>query len=120
LISYEDYWQRACKEHFKIPDCSLHGNSWKQCYAEIFIKRLVTNFNAEKGDTIQGMLKYFDIMKFYIFNLEIPTFSSDFDISKIPEYFVNLSSLELKYSPVLKDKGEKEVLKKKLTRINNI
>ena len=116
LIDYESYWQRACQKHYKGEDCSIHGNSWKQCYAENFTQRLVTSFNVEAGDTLEEKLKYFDIMKYHVFNLDIPTFSADFDISKLPTYFVNLASLSLKYSPVLVEKSEEDILKTKLER----
>jgi len=115
LINYENFWKRACQDHFKTEDCSLHGNSWKQCYAENYIKKLVTNFNNSTQD-LSNITKVFEIMKYHIFNLEIPTFSCDFNISKIPEYFINITSLELKYSPILKDKTPKDLLQKKLTR----
>jgi hypothetical protein len=117
LIDYEYYWQRSCEQDFKSADCSFHGNSWKQCYAENYIKRLLTNFDAEKGDKIDDVLKYLDLFKYYIFNLEIPTFSADFDISKIPQYFVNLTTLELKYSPVLKEDKSQNIFNKQLTRM---
>lgn len=121
IIDYEYYWQRACAEEFRTADCSNHGNSWKQCYAENYIKNLITKFDAEKGDKIEDVVKYFDIMKYNIFNLEIPTFSADFNLSKIPQYFVNLTSLELKYSPILSMKEERkmDILKKKLVRKYN-
>jgi hypothetical protein len=116
LIDYEVYWQKACEKHFKGSDCSSHGNSWKQCYAENFIQNLVSNFDIEKGDTLENELKYFDTMKFEIFNLDIPTFSADFDISKIPTYFINLTSLSLKYSPILIDQEKNDILTKVLER----
>jgi hypothetical protein len=116
LIDYEVYWQKACEKHFTGSDCTNHGNSWKQCYAENFIQNLVSNFDIEKGDTLENELKYFEIMKFEIFNLDIPTFSSDFDISKIPTYFINLTSLSLKYSPILIDQNKKDILTTVLER----
>lgn len=119
-IDYESYWQRACEKHFKGEDCCYHGNSWKQCYAENFIQDLVSSYDPEKGHTLEDKLKYFDIMKFHIFNLDIPTFSADFDISKIPLYFVNLTSLSLKYSPILNDGKKTEAFKTKLERKNKM
>ncbi len=116
IIDHEKFWQRACEAHFKGEDCAVHGNSWKQCYSENYIKKMISNYNPEKGDSIEEVIKYFEFMKFQIFNLEIPTFSSDFDISKIPQYFVNLTSLELKYSPILADFKKEDILRRKLTR----
>ncbi len=116
LIDYESFWQRACEKHFKCFDCSMHGNSWKQTYTENYIKKLVSNFNADKGDKLENVLKFFEIMKFYVYNLEIPTFSNDFNISKIPLYFLNMTSLELKYSPILSQDKNDELAKKKLER----
>ena len=113
-IDYESYWQRACEKHFKGKDCCFHGNSWKQCYAENFIQNLVSSYDPEKGHSLEENMKYFDTMKHLIFNLDIPTFSADFDISKIPTYFVNLTSLSLKYSPILKE--EKDLQTSKLER----
>ncbi len=48
--------------------------------------------------------------------MEVPTFSSEFNIGKIPQYFVNLTSLELKYSPILADFKKEDILRRKLTR----
>lgn len=118
LIDYEVYWEKACKKDFGLVDCSQHGNSWKQCYAENYVKRLITNFDASKGDKMETIIKYLELFRYYVFNLEIPTFSADFEIDKIPNHFVNLSSLELKYSPILKDNKRQNVsiFNKQLTR----
>jgi hypothetical protein len=43
------------------------------------------------------------MIKYSAFNLDIPTFSYKFDISFFPQYFVNLTNLSLKYSPILKE-----------------
>ncbi len=120
LIDYESYWQKACEKYYKGEDCSIHGNSWKQCYAENFIQRLVTSFDVEKGDTLEEKLKYFEDMKYHVFNLDIPTFPADFDISKLPIFFINLASLSIKYSPVLIEKTEVDILKTKLERKPNM
>lgn len=115
-INYENYWNRACKKNYKSAEYAYHGNSWKQCFAENFIKELVSNYENDKQD-VEVINKYLELFQYYIFNLKIPTFSADFDISKIPLYFVNLSTLELKYSPKLKEDKAMNIFKKQLTRI---
>lgn len=117
LINHEPYWQRACKEEFKAADCSFHGNSWKQCYAENYMTRLLTTYDISKGSKMEVVQKYLDLLKFHIFNLYIPTFAADFDISKIPYYFANLTTLELKYSPILRDEKKNALFNKQLTPI---
>lgn len=116
-INYEEYWRRACYEHFNSPNVFLHGDNWKQCYAENFIRDLLMNFSEE---TSSDMITYLILMKNYIFNLEVPYFAANFDISLIPKYFLNLTTLNLKYSPKLLDKkNEKQNLfTKKITRKN--
>lgn len=116
LINYELFWRRACKAHFVSSEKEYHGNSWKQCYAENYTKKLVSDFEVDKDD-MDDIINYFQIFRFYIFNLEVSTFSSNFDISKIPQYFVNLCSLDLKYSPKLKDEeSKKSIYHKQLIR----
>jgi hypothetical protein len=73
------------------------------------MKTIICNFNPETGKK-EDIMKYFDILKFYIFNLELPTFPAGFEISAIPNYLVNLASLEIKYSPGLKEKKKIESL----------
>jgi len=108
---------RMCNKHFKTSDCTFHGNSWKQCYAENYTKNLICTFNIEKNP--EEILSYFKIFHEYIFNLELPTFPAGFDISLITGYFVNLASLEIKYSPELKEDKKTNFLKKKLTPIKD-
>lgn len=116
-ISYENYWKRACYEHFNIPEVLQHGDSWKQCYAENYIKERLMSF--ESGDDVNELLNLFSKLKNWIFNLEIPYFSANFDISLIPKYFLNITKLELKYSPKLKElkKQKESIFLKKITRI---
>jgi hypothetical protein len=118
LIDYEVYWEKACKKEFGLVDCELHGNSWKQCFAENYIRRMITNFDVKRGHTMEWIIKYLELFRYHVFNLEIPTFSADFDINKISRYFVNLTSLQLKYSPVLKENtgANANIFKKQLTR----
>lgn len=118
LIDYEPYWERAAKKHFNVIDCSIHGNSWKQCYAEKYIEKLISNYNS-KVDNMEDIVKILDIVKFHVFNLEVPTFSSEFDIANIPTYFVNLTTLGIKYSPVLRGDNTPDLFKKKLTPIGD-
>lgn len=73
------------------------------------MRSLICNFNPEIGKK-EDIMKYFEILKFHIFNLELPTFPAGFDISSIPNYFLNLASLEIKYSPGLKEKRKTDVL----------
>ena len=120
IINYEPYWERSCKFHFKSENCEGNGCSWKQCYAENYIKNLITNFKkTNKDEEMKELEKVCEIIKYYIFNLEIPTFSCDFDISFIPQYFINLTSLSLKYSPVLRDKKVSDIFTKKLEPIGD-
>jgi len=82
------------------------------------MKNLICNFNPEMGKKDE-ILKYFNILYRYIFNLELPTYPAGFDLSLIPNYFVNLASLEIKYSPELKEDRKTNFLKKKLTPIKD-
>lgn len=82
------------------------------------MKNLICNFNPENGKK-EEILKFFDILKFHIFNLDLPTFPAGFDISWISSYFINLASIEIKYSPELKDDKKINFLKKKLTPIKD-
>jgi hypothetical protein len=120
LIDYEPYWEKACKKDFGLVDCCQHGNSWKQCYAENYVKRMITNFDVSKGDKMENIIKLLELFRYHVFNLEIPTFSVDFEIDKIPMHFVNLTSLELKYSPILREGKRKNmnIFNKQLTRKN--
>lgn len=116
-INYDAFWMRMCNKHFKTSHCSYHGNSWKQCYAENFTKNLICNYKIEQN--INQVLSYFKTFSEYIFNLELPTFPAGFDISLITGWFVNLTSLEIKYSPELQDDKNVNFLKKKLTPIKD-
>ena len=49
----------------------------------------------------------------------MPTFPAGFDISLITGYFINLASLDIKYSPELKEDKKQNFLKKKLTPIKD-
>jgi hypothetical protein len=117
LIGYENYWKRACKDKFNALDFSKHGNSWKQCYAENSIKELLTDYLKKDEDSDKQLLQFFDLFKHFVFNLELSYYSCDFQISYLLQYFFNLITLELKYSPKLIEKDRSEFYKKKLTRI---
>jgi hypothetical protein len=82
------------------------------------MKNLICNFNPESSNK-EEVMKYFEILKMHISNLELPTFPAGFDLSAIPSYFVNLASLEIKYSPELKEDRKTNFLKKKLTPIKD-
>jgi hypothetical protein len=116
LIGYENYWKRACKDRFKSADYAKHGNSWKQCYAENYVKELLSNYEKKDEELDMQLLEYFDLFKQYIFNLEIQYYSCDFEIAHVLQYFFNLVTLEMKYSPKLIDKDKSEFYKKKLIR----
>jgi hypothetical protein len=118
LIGYENFWKRSCLDRFKSSDIAKHGNSWKQCFAENFIKELLTNYSKDIEDSNKTMLEYFDLFKHYIFNLEIQYYSCDFEIAYLLQYFFNLVTLEMKYSPRLIEKDKSEFFKKKLVRKN--
>ena len=122
IIDYEPYWERVCRKQFKSENCSSNGNSWKQCYAENYVKNLITNYRVSEGEKILEELKRVcNIVKYHIFNLDIPTFSCSFDISFIPQYFLNLTSLNIKYSPILRDdkNPNEEIFTKKLQPIGD-
>jgi len=59
------------------------------------------------------------MIKYSVFNLDIPTFSYKFDISFIPQYFINLTNLSLKYSPILKEIRTRDVFTKNLEPIGD-
>jgi hypothetical protein len=120
-IDYEPFWERACRNKYKSDDCSISGNSWKQLYVETFVKELIANFKAdsEDQDALDNLKKICDMIKYSVFNLDIPTFSYKFDISFIPQYFVNLTNLSLKYSPILKEVRTRDVFTKNLEPIGD-
>ena len=119
FIDYEPFWERACKEKYKSDDCSISGNSWKQLYVETYVKNLISNFKTdeENEESLDNLKRVCDMIKYSVFNLDIPTFSFKFDISFIPQYFVNLTNLSLKYSPILKENRSKDVFTKNLEPI---
>lgn len=118
-IDYEPFWERACREKFKSDDCSISGNSWKQLYVETYVKDLISNFKTEEDneEALDNLKRICDMIKYSVFNLDIPTFSYKFDISFIPQYFVNLTNLSLKYSPILKENRTKDIFTKNLEPI---
>ena len=121
FIDYEPFWERACRNKYKSDDCSISGNSWKQLYVETFVKELIANFKADSEDqeALEHLKKVCDMIKYSVFNLDIPTFSYKFDISFIPQYFVNLTNLSLKYSPILKEVRTRDVFTKNLEPIGD-
>ena len=121
FIDYEPFWERACRNKYKSDDCSISGNSWKQLYVETYVKELISNFKAdtEDQDALDNLKKVCDMIKYSVFNLDIPTFSYKFDISFIPQYFVNLTNLSLKYSPILKEVRTRDVFTKNLEPIGD-
>ena len=120
-IDYEPFWERACRNKYKSDDCSISGNSWKQLYVETFVKELIANFKADTEDqeALDNLKRVCDMIKYSVFNLDIPTFSYKFDISFIPQYFVNLTNLSLKYSPILKEVRTRDVFTKNLEPIGD-
>ena len=120
-IDYEPFWERACRNKYKSDDCSISGNSWKQLYVETFVKELISNFKADSEDqeALDNLKRVCDMIKYSVFNLDIPTFSYKFDISFIPQYFVNLTNLSLKYSPILKEVRTRDVFTKNLEPIGD-
>lgn len=121
-IDYEPFWKRACVDRFKSDDCSIAGNSWKQLYVENHIKDIITNYkpSEENSEDLEIQIKdIFFLLRFYVYNLDIPTFSCRFDISLIPQYFANLTTLTLKYSPVLRDKKTDDIFTKNLEPIGD-
>jgi hypothetical protein len=108
LITYEGYWKRACNKRYKSANSAYHGNSWRQCYAENYVKDLI-NSNPDATNC-------FELFKTNVFNLQLNYYSAEFDISKVMQYFFNLISFELKYSPNLLDKEKESFLNRKLSR----
>ena len=121
FIDYEPFWERACRNKYKSDDCSISGNSWKQLYVETYVKELIANFKADTEDqeALDNLKRVCDMIKYSVFNLDIPTFSYKFDISFIPQYFVNLTNLSLKYSPILKENRTRDVFTKNLEPIGD-
>ena len=121
FIDYEPFWERACRNKYKSDGCSISGNSWKQLYVETFVKELISNFKADTDDqeALDHLKNVCDMIKYSVFNLDIPTFSYKFDISFIPQYFVNLTNLSLKYSPILKEVRTRDVFTKNLEPIGD-
>ena len=121
FIDYEPFWERACRNKYKSDDCSISGNSWKQLYVETYVKELIANFkvDTEDQDALDNLKKICDMIKYSVFNLDIPTFSYKFDISFIPQYFINLTNLSLKYSPILKEVRTRDVFTKNLEPIGD-
>jgi len=121
FIDYEPFWERACRNKYKSDDCSISGNSWKQLYVETYVKELISNFKAETEDeeALDNLKRVCDMIKYSVFNLDIPTFSYKFDISFIPQYFINLTNLSLKYSPILKEIRTRDVFTKNLEPIGD-
>ena len=119
FIDYEPFWERACRQKYKSDDCSISGNSWKQLYVETYVKNLISNFKIEEDneESLDNLKKVCDMIKYSVFNLDIPTFSYKFDISFIPQYFINLTNLSLKYSPILKENRTKDIFTKNLEPI---
>ena len=119
FIDYEPFWERACRQKYKSDDCSISGNSWKQLYVETYVKNLISNFKIEEDneESLDNLKKVCDMIKYSVFNLDIPTFSYKFDISFIPQYFINLPNLSLKYSPILKENRTKDIFTKNLEPI---
>jgi hypothetical protein len=118
-VDYEPFWERACRQKYKSDDCSISGNSWKQLYVETYVKNLISNFKIEEDneESLDNLKRICDMIKYSVFNLDIPTFSYKFDISFIPQYFVNLTNLSLKYSPILKENRTKDIFTKNLEPI---
>ena len=121
FIDYEPFWERACRDKYKSDDCSISGNSWKQLYVETYVKELISNFKADTEDqeALDNLKRVCGMIKYSVFNLDIPTFSYKFDISFIPQYFVNLTNLSLKYSPILKEVRTRDVFTKNLEPIGD-
>ncbi len=101
IIDNENYWKRACNSHFKGADYCNHGNSWKQCYAENYVQKLLNEFSFDKGQDFDKLFAYFDLLKLHIFNIDISYYAAGFDVSKILQTFTNLTMLSVKYSPKL-------------------
>lgn len=113
IIQYDNYWKRACQKHFRLADVHMHGNSWKQCYAENYVKQFLLEYSADQDIRAPRL---FNLMKHHVFNLEVKYFQSSFDISLISRYFVNLTRLELKYSPKLRESSRESIYTKKIKR----
>ena len=76
------------------------------------MQKLLNEFNPEKDD-FDNLFVYFELLKLYIFNIDISYYAAGFDISRILQTFTNLTTLFVKYSPKLisKDKYEYRKIK---------
>jgi hypothetical protein len=50
LIDSEDYWERCCKNKWKINDTSKYGDSWKRMYFEKELQGIIENFVPNQTD----------------------------------------------------------------------
>jgi hypothetical protein len=50
LIDSEEYWQRCCKNKWKLNDSSKYGNSWKRMYFERELQDIIENFVPNQTD----------------------------------------------------------------------
>jgi hypothetical protein len=50
LIESEDYWERCCKNKWKINDTSKYGGSWKRMYFEKELQDIIENFVPNQTD----------------------------------------------------------------------
>ncbi len=50
LIDSEDFWQRCCKNKWKINDSSKYGDSWKRMYFEKELQDVIEKFVPNQTD----------------------------------------------------------------------
>jgi len=55
LIDSEEYWERCCKDKWKINDVSKFGNKWKRLYFEKSLQAIVENFVPNQTDKTKLM-----------------------------------------------------------------
>ena len=111
-IDSEIYWKRVCSAKFPAADTRMHGNSWKQAFAENYAGQLLNNFDeAEDGDAIEELKEQLQVLNYFVFTLDVKYFTTtETMMSFILSVFPNLSYLTLKYSPNLaRDRGVSSV-----------
>ena len=111
-IDFEFYWEQKCQQEgtkeegragsketrqssaLKNVKKEQHGNSYKQAYLEIYVQRLLEQFNSE-GAT-DDLKKKLDACRYEIFSLTV-TQLQHLDVQVVFDYLPNLAFLTLTY-----------------------
>ena len=60
IIQEESYWEKCCKEKWRVVDIKEYDNSWKRFYFERNIEEIIENFVPGKDDT-KKLFDYVDL-----------------------------------------------------------